>query len=220
MNKIEKLLGEKSGIGCFSFSTYSKYKVRIKEIIEKNNKEIIWKFEESKGRNKDGDSIEIFRLSNPKESLLGFKEKMGLFIGMIEEIHKTLVGYINEEEVYNYNKSWIGVGYGKDFKLECEEIRLDKDKLYYYTELYDRCLYFMLDINLVLKVEKEYPEIIKDIFGETVQELYERDVTLLKKRFINRDELKSVESAVQKMEHSSNVIKVPHKKKKFRFHLE
>jgi len=221
MNKVDRLLEEKFMIGIFSFSVFPKFKVKVKEVIKKHNKEINWEFSEKNERDANGDRIVTLELKTGNESAEGFNEKMDFFVGLIEDIYDSTGSYIDEETANKYNTGFIGAVIGEEAeKIEgIESKNIHKKSTYYYRELYNAHLIILGDINKIIEIEKKYPKVIRRIYGELVQEWYEKHVDVIKKTFVNKEELKRAQVIVEMLEKNSNVQKIPYKLKKFRFSM-
>lgn len=217
MNKTDKLLEDKFISGRFTFSVFPKFKVRVKEIIEKHNKEIKWKFGEKNARNEEGERAIEFELVISEEGLSNLSEKMDLFVGLIEDIHNSVGGGVSEELAEKYNQGFIGVATGEELLKEDIEIKnMDRKKNYFYVQHYDNSLMIVGDMNKVIEVERLYPRVVGRVFGTLVQEWYEQNVRILNKIFPDKKEFELALAIVQKLE-KSNIKKAPYNLKKFRF---
>lgn len=215
---LEKdLLEENFIIGVYSLSIYPKYKVKVKEIIEKHNKEIGWKFKENIERDVNGDRLITFKLSSFNENLKDMSEKMDLFVGLIEDIYNSIVGYIDEETSVKYNTASIGIATGEEFSksLDIEITKSDKNKNFFYREIYNKELIIIGDMNKIIELEKTYPKLVRMVFGTLVQEWYEENVDRLKKTFIGKEDFELAKAIVEKIE-KSNIKKIQYNLKKFR----
>lgn len=218
MDKTDKLLEEKFIIGSFSFSVFPKFKVKVKEVIQKHNKEIDWVFSEKSDRDVNGDKLVTLELDSDGESADGLNEKMDYFVGLIEDIYNSVGSYIDEETAEKYNTGFIGVATGEEAEKlkDISNKNLNKKSAYYYRELYASHLILLGDINKIIELENKYPKVIRRIFGELVQEWYERNVDVIKKTFVGKNDLETAKAIVEKIEKCSNVKKIPYKLKKFR----
>ncbi|MBI2628837.1 hypothetical protein HYW74_02030 [Candidatus Pacearchaeota archaeon] len=217
MDNIDKLLEEKFMIGYFRFSVYPKFKVKIKEVIKKHNKEIKWIFKEEESRDENGDKVIRLELYTDKGSLNEFSEKRAFFIGLIENIFEVVGLYLDEDTATEYNKNFIGIASGKDFiDLKNVDINVKNNITYYYISCFGERLYFLGDVNKIIEAEKKYPKITEKIFGETVQSWYERNVEIIKKIFVNEENFKISKAIVTILEKNSHIRKIPYKLKKFR----
>lgn len=219
MDKTDSLLEEKFMIGHFEFPTPLRFKVKVKEIIQKHNKEIRWKFSERNSRDTNGDRIIVFELYTDKESFDELNDKIILFVGLIEDIYHSVGEGMDEETANNYNLVYLGIASGEEIEKigDFSIININKKIVYYYIKAYNGSLYIFGDINKIIEIEKKYPEIIKKVYNETVQEWYERNVKCLKKMFIDKEQLEVSKLIVEKLEKNTNIKKIPYKLNKFRF---
>ncbi len=214
MDKTDKLLDEKFVICDFSFSTYPKYKVRVKEIIAKHNQEIGWKLSEESIKSQDGDRMVEFRLKG-NSALTDVPVKREMLVGLIEDIYDSLGVAMTEESAEAYNRIFIGIAYGKEFTGI--DAKLDPKKVYFYLQYMDSRFFMFADVNTVIEIEKKYPKVVEKAYGETVQSWYERNVEVLKKTFVSKSDLETAKAIVEMLEKDSNVNKIPYKNNKFRF---
>lgn len=215
MEKIDKLLDEKFVICDFSFSTFPKYKVRVKEILTKHNQEIGWKLSEETAKGQEGEKMVEFRLKG-NVALTEVPEKREMLVGLIEDIYYSLGVVMSEESAEAYNKIFIGIVYGKDF-IDVYNIRLEPKKVYFYLKYMDSRFFMFSDINKIIEIEKKYPKVVEKAYGETVQSWYERNVDVLKKTFVSKSDLETAKAIVEMLERDSNIKKIPYNEKKFRF---
>jgi hypothetical protein len=211
------LLEEKFMFGHFWFAVNMSQKVKVKEIFEKHNKEIGWRFSEKNERNESGDRLVFLELTNSEESLSNLNEKMDLFLGLIQDIYGSNVFSMSEEVAEAYSQGTINVLTGdqlnEDFKLK----NINPKGSYYLRQVWNNHLVIIGDINKIIEAEKTYPKVIETIYGELVQRWYEESVEDLKKIFIDKDRFEHAKSVVERLE-KVNVRKIPYNLKKFRFH--
>ena len=220
-DKVDKLLEENSIMTYFKFTVFPKYKVKIKEVMQKHNKEIGWKFTERNTRDENGDRMHTLELHSVSENLTDLGDKVAFFVGLIEDIYNSVGAMMDEETVVDYNTRFIGVALGNELNnLENTDLTFDKEKTYYYTERFGRRLHIFVDINRIIEIEKKYPLVIQKIYGETVQEWYEGNVEVLKKMFVKKSELESAQAIVELLEKHTKIEKIPYKLKRFRFATE
>jgi len=213
VDKIDKLIEEKFVICDFLFSTFPKYKVRVKEIILKHNQEIAWKLEEENIKNDEGEKIVEFRLRG-NTTLTEIPEKKQMLVGLIEDIYESLGVTLSEESAESYNKITIGLAYGKEFKSF--DAKLDPRKAYFYLHFMESRFFMFSDVNTIIEIEQKYPKVVENAYGETVQSWYERSVDVLKKIFVKKSDFETAKAIVKMLEADSNILKIPYKFKKFR----
>lgn len=215
MDKTDKLLEEKFVICHFSFSTFPKYKVRVKEIITKHNKEIDWNLSEENIKSDEGEKMISFRLKG-NVALTEIPELREMLVGLIEDIYHSLGVGMTEESAEAYNKIFIGIAYGKEF-TDAFDIKLDPKKVYFYLQYMDSRFFMFSDVNNIIEIEKKYPKVVEKSYGETVQSWYERNVEVIKKTFVSKGDLETAKAIVEMLEKDSNIKRIPYKLKKFRF---
>ncbi len=218
MNKTDKLLEEKLINGFFSFATFSRFKVRVKEVILKHNKELEWSFKEELIRSDKGEKMTEFILKG-KVIINDVPEILGMFAGLIEDIYYSLGVLMNEETAISYNENFIGVVFGKELNNHLG-INLDPKKIYYFLRAFDSNLILFSDVNSTIELEKTYPKLVESVYGETVQSLYEKNISVLTKTFVRKSELDVARQIIEILEKNSNIKKIPYKLKKFRFERE
>jgi hypothetical protein len=214
MNKIDRLLEKKFVICYFNFSTFTRYKVVIKEIIIKHNKEIGWRFGEENFRNQEGEEMVEFRLIG-NATLTEIPNKIEMLAGLIEDIYRSLGFKVSEEIAEAYGKRFCIIAYGKELKFL--NIKLDPEKLYFILKCMNSRLYILSDVNTIIEIEKKYPKVVEKVYGTTLQSWYEREIEVLKKTFVKNNDLERAKIIVETLERSSNIKKIPYKLKKFRF---
>ena len=201
----------------FEFSVLSKHKVKVKEIILKHNKEIKWIFKESTDRSEQGDRIAILELYCNNETLENINDKLGLFVGLIEDLFNINGGCIDEDLAEQYNLAISGIA-TKDEMSKYPHINLKKskkDSIFLYRSLLNKNLTIIADLNKIIEAERKYPIIIRNIFGTLVQEWYEECIEKIEKIFINKKEFENTKLTIEKLE-KSKIKKIPYKIKKFR----
>jgi len=218
MDKSDKLLDEKFVIGHFSFSAFLKYKVRVKEIITKHNKEIGWNQSEENTKSEEGEKMISFRLKG-NVTLTEIPEIRSMLVGLIEDIYNSLGVIMDEESADAYNRIFIGIAYGKEF-TNVFDINLEPKKVYFYFQYMDSRFFMFSGVNKVIEIEKTYPKVVEKAYGETVQSWYEENVDVLKKIFVKKSDLETAKAIVEMLEKDSNIKKIPYKSKRFRFATE
>ena len=145
MNK-NTLLEDKFLICKFSFNIPLKSKVRVKEILDRHNKEIKWILEEIDDRDENGDKTITFRLINEKENLENLNDKIDLISGFIGDLYKTLGWSMTEEQINDFNSGFIGIHKGEVIKkLEIGKIK--EKEIYFFRHLFGDLLNIFEEAN-------------------------------------------------------------------------
>jgi hypothetical protein len=150
MDKIDRLLEKKFVICYFNLYTFPIYKVVIKEIIIKHNKEIGWRFGEENFRNQEGEEMVKFRLMG-NATLTEIPNKIEMLAGLIEDIYRSLGFKMSKEIVEAYSKAFHGIAYGKEFMFL--NIKLDPEKLYFVSEFMDSHIFTFSDVNTIIEID-------------------------------------------------------------------
>jgi DNA-binding ferritin-like protein (Dps family) len=222
MDTSDKLLKKKCMLGRFLFSVYPKFKVRIEEIIRKHNKEIKWTFSVINDKDSSGGKLITFQLKTERESMIGMDAKLDFFTGLIEDIYGSVGSDIDEETRSRYSSRTIGVCTGD----ELDESKstgfksIKKKHAYYYSNSFGDNLFIVGEINHMIEIGKKHRKLMESVFGEDVQELYERMVEVIEKIFVNKERLEEAKVIVERLESLSNVKKIPYRLKKFRIPLK